>query len=66
MGKKLANEIKAGDKVLIEDEVCTVKTVEVSKIGKHGKSKVRIEAENPNKEVKVIVRPSDFEVEISE
>ncbi|MDP4012397.1 MAG: hypothetical protein Q8R00_02220 [Candidatus Nanoarchaeia archaeon] len=66
MERKKANTIKIGDKVTIEEEICTVKKVEVSKIGKHGKSKVRIEADNQKGETKVIIRPSDFEVEISQ
>ena len=64
MERKKANEIKPGDKIVIEEQVCIVKKVEVSKIAKHGKSKVRIEAENSKGEVKVVIRPSDFEVEV--
>ena len=64
MEKKKADSIKPGDKITIEEQVCIVKKVEVSKIAKHGKSKVRIEAENSKGEVKVVIRPSDFEVEV--
>ena len=64
MERKKADTIKTGDKVLIEEEVCTVKKVEISNIGKHGKAKVRIEAESSKGEIKVVVRPSDFEVEV--
>lgn len=64
MEKKKAEAIKVGDKLTIEDEVCIVTKVEVSKIGKHGKHKVRIEAESSKKEKKILVRPSDFEVEV--
>lgn len=64
MERRKANEIKPGDRVVIEEQVCVVKKVEVSKIAKHGKSKVRIEAESSKGEIKVVIRPSDFEVEI--
>ncbi|MFH1586300.1 MAG: translation initiation factor IF-5A [Candidatus Diapherotrites archaeon] len=39
-----AGQLKPGNYVLIEDDVCQVKTVEKSKPGKHGSAKVRIVA----------------------
>lgn len=64
MERRKANQIQVGDKVVIEDQVCIVKKVENSNIGKHGKTKVRIEAENSKGEVKVVIRPSDYDVEV--
>lgn len=41
-----AGTLKPGSYVLIDDEVCQVKTTEKSKPGKHGAAKVRIVAFN--------------------
>ena len=39
-----ATEAKEGSYIMIEDAACTVKNIDISKTGKHGASKVRIEA----------------------
>jgi len=39
-----ATEVKDGAALVIEGNPCTVKSVDISKTGKHGASKVRIEA----------------------
>ncbi|MBI5148878.1 translation initiation factor IF-5A [Candidatus Pacearchaeota archaeon] len=39
-----AHELKAGNYVIIDDAPCIVKGVDISKTGKHGSSKARIEA----------------------
>jgi len=41
-----AGSLKPGSNVLIDDEVCQVKSVEKSKPGKHGSAKVRVVAFN--------------------
>jgi len=40
----LATEAKAGTNIIIDDEACTVRSIDISKTGKHGSSKARIEA----------------------
>lgn len=61
--KKLARDLKKGDKIVIAGEVCTIETLEISEIGKHGKRKCRIEARKQNKEFVVIIRPEDYPFE---
>ena len=39
-----ATDAKVGTNIIVEGEPCTVKKMDVSKTGKHGHSKVRIEA----------------------
>lgn len=39
-----ANELKPGSYVLIDDAPCVVKSIDLSKTGKHGSMKARIEA----------------------
>lgn len=60
-----ATEAKVGTNILIEGEAYTVRKMDVSKTGKHGHSKVRIEASgifNDNK--KVFVVPGHERIEI--
>ena len=39
-----ATEVKVGKVIMIENEPCVVKSIDITKTGKHGSSKVRIEA----------------------
>ena len=39
-----AHDLRPGSYVLVDDVACVVKSVDISKTGKHGASKVRIEA----------------------
>lgn len=39
-----ATDLKPGTFVILEQEPCTVKSIDISKTGKHGASKCRIEA----------------------
>jgi len=39
-----ATEARAGTNILIDGEACTIKKIDISKTGKHGHSKARIEA----------------------
>ncbi len=53
-----ATEVRNGNVIMIQDEPCVVKNFDISKTGKHGHAKVRIEAVGvfDNKK-KVIVVP---------
>lgn len=46
MANKLidATEVRNGTTILIENEPCTVRSYDISKTGKHGHAKVRLEA----------------------
>jgi len=65
--KKFSNagSLKAGSYVLIDDEVCQVKSVEKSKPGKHGSAKVRVTAMGLFKVTKkTLLKPTDADVNI--
>ncbi len=51
--------LKEGDKVEHNGEIITLNKVEFSNIGKHGKSKARLEGTTEKGEKKVIIRPAD-------
>ena len=60
-----ATELKVGTNVTVEGEPCAVKKIDISKTGKHGHSKVRVEAVgiiSGNK--KVFVVPGHERVEV--
>lgn len=60
-----ATDVRSGTSILLEGEAYTVKKVDISKTGKHGHSKVRIEAVgiiNDNKKVFVVPGHERFEV----
>jgi translation initiation factor 5A len=60
-----ATEIKVGTNVNVDGEACTVKKIDVSKTGKHGHAKCRIEAVgmiSNNKKVFVVPGHDRFEV----
>ncbi len=60
-----ATDAKVGANILIDGEPCTVKKMDVSKTGKHGHSKVRIEAVSiisGQKKVFVVPGHDKFEV----
>ncbi|MBS3085727.1 translation initiation factor IF-5A [Candidatus Pacearchaeota archaeon] len=64
-----ATEIKVGTNILIDDIACTVKSIDISKTGKHGHSKCRIEAVGiitDNKKVIVVPGHERFEVPLIE
>ena len=57
-------ELKKGDVFVIDNETYRVKNIEVSKIGKHGRAKVRLEVVDlKNNEKKVMIRISTEKVE---
>lgn len=60
-----ATEIKPGTNILVDGIACTVKSIDISKTGKHGHSKCRIEAIGIlNKQKKVFVIPGHERVEV--
>jgi len=57
-------DLKAGDVFVLDGDEYNVKKIEVSKIGKHGRAKVRIEVKNnKTKEDKILIRVSTEVVE---
>jgi len=56
--------LKEGDKIIYEEQILTIKNIETSNIGKHGKVKRRIEAISDSGEKKVIIRQSDDTIDI--
>jgi translation initiation factor 5A len=60
-----AGSLKPGSYVLIDDEVCQVKSTEKSKPGKHGAAKVRVVAFNIfTGQKKGLLKGTDGEIEI--
>jgi translation initiation factor 5A len=60
-----ATEAKVGTNIIVDGESCTVKKIDISKTGKHGHAKCRIEAVNiisGNKKVFVIPGHDKLEV----
>ena len=61
-----ATEIKVGTSIVVEGAPCTVKSIDISKTGKHGHSKARIEAVgiiDDNKK-KILVLPGHERLEV--
>ena len=60
-----ATEAKVGTSILVDNNPCTVKKIDISKTGKHGHSKVRIEAVGViDGQKKVFVIPGHDKLEI--
>jgi translation initiation factor 5A len=60
-----ATEVKVGTNILVDGEPCTVKKIDISKTGKHGHSKARIEAVGIiSEQKKVFVTPGHERVEV--
>ncbi len=60
-----ATEAKTGTNILLEGEPFTIKKIDISKTGKHGHAKCRIEAVGIiNKQKKVFVIPGHDKLEI--
>ena len=57
--------VRSGSTIIIDGEPCTVKNIDVSKTGKHGHAKVRIEAIGIiDGKKRVIVRPGHERFEV--
>jgi len=63
MATKELKDIKQGNKIFIENKYYFVKKIEHSDIGKHGKSKCRLELEDEQGNKRLLIRLSDFQVE---
>jgi len=60
-----ATEAKVGTSIIVDGEPCTIKKIDISKTGKHGHAKCRIEAVGIISEVKkVFVIPGHDRLEI--
>ena len=60
-----ATEAKVGTNILVDNNPCTVKKIDISKTGKHGHSKVRIEATGViDRQKKVFVVPGHDKLEV--
>jgi len=60
-----ATEAKVGTNIIVDGESCTVKRVDISKTGKHGHAKCRVEAVgiiSGNKKIFVVPGHDRFEV----
>ena len=60
----LAKDLKKGVKIVFENEPIIVEKVDVSKIGKHGKSKCRLECLNNKNEKQVFIVLADDEIQV--
>ena len=58
--KRLAKDLKKGDKIKVAGKLLVISEFEISDIGKQGKRKVRIIAASENAEKIVIIRPEDY------
>ena len=57
-------DLKKGDVFALDNETYKIKEIEVSKVGKHGRAKVRLEVINvKTNEEKVMIRVSTEKVE---
>ncbi len=60
-----ATEMKVGTNIIVDGEPCTVKKIDISKTGKHGHSKARVEAAGIiSGQKKVFVVPGHERVEV--
>jgi len=64
MVKKQAKDLIKGEKIKINNQEYVVEGVEVSKLGKQGKPKCRIEALDSSGKKLVIIKLADFEFEL--
>ncbi len=60
----LSKDLKKGDKIVLDNENLIVEKIEVSKIGKHGKSKCRLECLNNKNEKKIFIVLADDEIQV--
>ena len=63
--KKLARDLKKGDRIRIAEQNRIVEGIEISDIGKQGKRKVRISALTDRKEKIILIRPEDYPIDTS-
>ena len=58
----LAKNLQPRDKIFYDNKKLTVVCVEVSKIGKHGKAKCRLDTIDENNEKKVFITLADEDI----
>jgi translation elongation factor P/translation initiation factor 5A len=58
--KKLAQDLKKGEKIKVSDQSCVIEEIELSDVGKQGKRKCRIVAKTEKGERVIIIRPADY------
>lgn len=63
MATKEVKDLKVGDKINVDEESCIIKSIEKSKVAKHGKAKCRLILNCKGKE-KIIIRVENEEVEV--
>ena len=63
--KKLAMDLKKGDRIRIAEQNGIVEGIEISDMGKQGKRKVRISALTDRKEKIILIRPEDYPIDTS-
>lgn len=63
--KKKAEQLKKGDKLSLGGEILLIETIEFSDIGKQGIKKCRIVASKKNGEKIIIIRPSNYPLEVA-
>ena len=63
--KKLARDLKKGDRIRIAEQNGIVEGIEISDMGKQGKRKVRISALTDRKEKIILIRPEDYPIDTS-
>lgn len=62
--KKQAKDVKKGDFVIIGGKKCLINSFEISDVGKHGKRKCRMEAQTPEGEKIILIRPEDYPMDV--
>jgi translation elongation factor P/translation initiation factor 5A len=63
--KVKAETLKIGQKIIVAGKPCVIEETEVSDIGKQGVKKCRLVVLTSDKEKIVIVRPSDYLIELA-
>ena len=67
MASIAAKDLKEGNQFLHEGRPIKITGIQVSKLGKHGRSKVRIEAKDPySDDPLVLIKPADELIEVIE
>ena len=61
---KKAKDLAKGEKIILDNVELTVSSIEVSKIGKFGKAKCRIEALNNQQEKKIFIVLADDDIQV--
>jgi translation elongation factor P/translation initiation factor 5A len=63
--KKLAKDLKKGDRIKIAEQTGVIDSIELSEIGKHGRRKCRIVAVTEKGEKVILIRPEDYPFDLA-